>query len=49
MDLIEKVIEFIENVKPYLRDDIRAFGIDSFSLEKSATSYLKSLNSEELK
>jgi glycosyltransferase involved in cell wall biosynthesis len=38
------VIEFIEQVDSNSRNEIRAFAIESFSLEKSAASYIKSLN-----
>ena len=42
---LETVLEFIEKSEFNLRKEIRAIGIDSFSLEKSAASYIKPLNS----
>ncbi|MEC4005493.1 glycosyltransferase [Flavobacterium sp. SUN052] len=41
---LEKALIFIQNVDDTSREEIRAFGVDFFSLEKSALTYVESLN-----
>lgn len=41
---LDKVLNFIQNLEDNLQDEIRAFGTEFFSLEKSALTYVESLN-----
>jgi len=41
---VEKALIFIQNLNSNNQDKIRAFGVDFFSIEKSALTYVKSLN-----
>lgn len=41
----EKVLDYIQYASSDSREEIRAFGIENFSLEKSASTYIKSFNS----
>lgn len=41
---LEKALIFIQNSDANNQDKIRAFGVDNFSLEKSALTYVESLN-----
>jgi hypothetical protein len=40
----DKAIEFIQYLDSDQQDKIRAFGIENYSIEKSASTYIKSLN-----
>ena len=40
----EQALEFIEYLETNIQEKIRAFGIEYFSLEESALTYVKSLN-----
>jgi glycosyltransferase involved in cell wall biosynthesis len=41
---LEKSLIFVQNLDTTSREEIRAFGVDFFSLEKSAVNYVESLN-----
>ena len=43
-DTIEKAVTFINKSTDFNRDEIRKFGINNFSIEKSVSSYLDALN-----
>lgn len=42
---LDKAVEFVEYCDHNSQEKIRAFGIENFSIEKSASTYVKSLNS----
>ena len=43
-DIVEKAIRFIDKSSEFNRDEIREFGINNFSIEKSVSSYINALD-----